>query len=73
MDALARGDNNPLTEADGTPALSEKARTAAQSVSDPAIRDDLNSWAAGFALLAQIVGGDAQVFATGFIRGSRAH
>ena len=60
MDVLAQGDNNPLTEADGTAALSEKARAAAQSVSDTAIRDDLNSWADGFALLAQIIQGDAQ-------------
>lgn len=60
MDALARDDNNPLAESDGTAALSEKVRAAAQSVSDPAITDDLNSWADGFALLAQIIRGDAQ-------------
>lgn len=59
VDALAQGNNNPLTEADGTAALSDKARAAAQSVSDPAIKDDLNSWADGFALLAQIIQGDA--------------
>lgn len=60
MDALARDDNDPLAEVDGTAALSEKARAAAQSVSDPVIRDDLNSWADGFALLAQIIQGDAR-------------
>lgn len=60
INVLAQGDNDPLTEADGTAALSEKARAAAQSVSDPAIRDDLNSWADGFALLAQIIGGDGR-------------
>ncbi|WP_082966339.1 hypothetical protein [Mycolicibacter sinensis] len=60
MDALARGDNNPSAKADGTVALNEKARAAAQSVSDPAVRDDLSSWADGFGLLAQIIRGDAQ-------------
>ena len=60
MGALTRDDNNPLAESDGTAALSEKVRAAAQSASDPAITDDLNSWADGFALLAQIIQGDAQ-------------
>ncbi|MDD7812151.1 hypothetical protein PP713_06185 [Mycobacterium sp. CSUR Q5927] len=59
MDALARDDNNPLAEADGTAALSEKARTAAQSASGPMIKDNLKRWAEGFALLAQIIRGDA--------------
>lgn len=59
MDALARDDNS-LTGADGTAALSEKARAAAQSVSDPAIKHDLNSWADGFALLGQVIRGDVQ-------------
>ncbi|WP_131809631.1 hypothetical protein [Mycolicibacter sinensis] len=60
MDALARDENIPLAEADGTVALSAKVRAAAQSVSDPAIKEDLDSWADGFALLGQVIRDDAQ-------------
>ncbi len=39
---------------------SAKVRAAAQSVSDPAIKEDLDSWADGFALLGQVIRDDAQ-------------
>lgn len=60
MDSLASDDSDPPAEADGTAALSEKVRSAAQSVTDPAIKQNLASWADGFALLAQIIRSDAQ-------------
>lgn len=55
MDALAHDSGEPRTDADSVKSLSQKAGAAAQSVVDPVIRRNLDDWAQGFGLLAQII------------------
>ncbi|MEB3051055.1 hypothetical protein KV112_15120 [Mycolicibacter sp. MYC123] len=55
MDALAHDSGEPHTDADSVKSLSQKASAAAQSVVDPVIRRNLDDWAQGFGLLAQII------------------